>query len=77
MSGESREVRQLLDKLAALDRAIAEHRTALEVDDDLSDTEIEGHRVALGMCGFQRARTLTQLKQTGWRSTGPTQGALL
>ena len=65
-----RSVQALLDRLQALDRGIAAHRTALEVD-ELSDHEVESHRVAVGMLMFDRQKTLTLLKQTGWRPDAP------
>ena len=71
-----RSVQLLLDRLQALDRSIAAHRTALEVD-ELTDHQVESHRVAVGMLLFDRQKTVTLLKQTGWRAEEPGQGELL
>ena len=70
-----RRVQALLDRLAALDREIAEHRVALDVD--LTDSERESHRVALGMLMFARAKRQTELRRTGWRPGEPEQRGLL
>jgi hypothetical protein len=72
---ESAEVRKLLDRLAALDREIAGRRAAIEAD-ELTDSERESHRVALGMLGFQWAKTQSELRATGWRPAPEQRGLL-
>ena len=71
-----RNAQALLDRLQTLDRSIAAHRTALEVD-ELTEHQVESHRVAVGMLMFDRAKTLTLLRQTGWRPGEPEQKGLL
>ena len=71
-----RSAQALLDRLQALDREIAGHRAALEAD-ELTDDARESHRVAHGILLFEKARTLTELRQTGWRPGQPEQAPLL